>query len=45
MTLDDALNSNHLKEWKEAADAKYASLIENQTWDLVELPEGRKAIG
>ena len=28
-----------------AADAEYKSLMENKTWELVKLPEGRRAIG
>ena len=28
----------------EAVDNEYSSLIENDTWTLVNLPEGRKAI-
>ncbi len=31
--------------WKAAADSEYQSLIENKTWDLVELPSSRKPIG
>ena len=45
LTIEEALSSNYSKEWKEATDAEYASLLENHTWDLVELPEGRRAIG
>ena len=45
LTIEEALSSNYSKEWKDATDAEYASLLENQTWDLVELPEGRRAIG
>ena len=37
--------SDHAAEWKVATDAEYNSLIENKTWNLVELPPGRKAIG
>ena len=44
-SLDEALSGPHAKEWKEAADSEYQSLMENGTWDLVELPEGREAIG
>ena len=44
-TIDEALSSPHAKEWKLATDSEYQSLIENDTWDLVELPEGRTAIG
>ena len=44
-TIDEALNSPHAKEWKLATDKEYQSLIENDTWDLVELPEGRFVVG
>ena len=43
-TLTDALNSEYASEWKAAADAEYQSLLENETWELVELPAGRKPI-
>lgn len=44
-TLKEALMSPNAKEWQEAADLEYESLIENETWDLVTLPKDRKAIG
>ena len=44
-TVDEAKSSDHAAEWKVAADAEYRSLIENKTWNLVELHPGRKAIG
>ena len=44
-TMDEALGSDYSTEWKQAADAEYDSLMENQTWDLVELPSGRTPIG
>jgi len=43
-TIDEALQSEYAKEWKTAADLEYASLMKNDTWDLVELPEGRRKI-
>ena len=43
-TLKKALESNHAENWKAAADSEYQSLMENETWELVELPPGRKAI-
>ena len=43
--FDDAMKSdNHLK-WKEAMNQEYNSLIENNTWELVPLPEGRSPVG
>ena len=44
-TIEEALSGDHCEQWKVAADAKYQSLMENNTWELVKLPEGRKAIG
>ena len=41
-TIEKALKD---KYWKEAADSKYQSLIDNETWKLVKLPAGRKPIG
>jgi len=43
-TMHEALSGEYANEWKAAADSEYKSLIDNQTWDLVSLPEGRKAI-
>ena len=44
-TIEEALSGDCAKEWKAAADEEYKSLMENETWDLVELPSGRKPIG
>ena len=44
-TMEEALASNQAKEWKAAADSEYESLMENQTWELMELPHGRKPVG
>ncbi|MCP3664055.1 MAG: hypothetical protein GY696_16445 [Gammaproteobacteria bacterium] len=43
-TLREALSSEHSKEWKDSAYSEYSSLIENNTWELVELPKARKPI-
>ena len=43
-TLKDALESEYAAQWKAAADAEYQSLLENETWELVELPAERKPI-
>ena len=43
--MEEALTSDLSSEWKQAADSEYKSLIDNQTWDLVELPNGREPIG
>ena len=44
-TIDDALNGDHSQEWKGAADCECSSLMENQTLDLVKLPEGHSIVG
>lgn len=45
ITLKEAMMSPNAKEWQEAADLEYESLLENETWDLVDLPRERKAVG
>ena len=44
-TIEEAVTGEYAKEWKEAADSEYKSLMENETWDLVELPSDKTAIG
>ena len=44
-SIKEALKSKYAKEWKAAADTEYDSLIANEIWELVELPQDRKAIG
>lgn len=41
----EAIASNEADKWKEAMNAEYDSLKNNNTWDLVELPQNRTAIG
>ncbi|CAI7861902.1 unnamed protein product [Closterium sp. NIES-54] len=43
-TLKEALESSDAEEWKKAMESELKSIEENDTWKLVELPEGRKAI-
>src|SRR5450755_1179102 len=43
-TYQEALNSDEAEYWKKAILDEYNSLIQNQTWDLVRLPKGRKAL-
>ena len=45
ISIEEALESKLSHHWKEAADSEYKSLMDNETWDLVELPSGRKPIG
>ena len=44
-TMDEAFAGDLSNEWKEAADLEYDSLLQNETWDLVELPRRRETIG
>lgn len=34
-----------VKEWQEAMDAEIASITSNNTWELYEIPIGKKAVG
>ncbi|CAI7870722.1 unnamed protein product [Closterium sp. NIES-53] len=43
-TVEEALSGPQKEEWKAAMDAEFNSLIENGTWELVALPEGRRPI-
>lgn len=44
LTFSEAMASPEAERWKEAMDAEYQSLVDNDTWELVPLPPGRKAI-
>ncbi len=44
-SIEEALESDQAKEWKLAADSEYQSLIDNDTWELVEIPEGHTPVG
>ena len=44
-SLKDALETPQAKEWKDAADKEYSSLIKNKTWELVDLPPGKNIVG
>jgi hypothetical protein len=41
----EALNGADKEEWIKAMNEEMKSMIDNRTWKLTELPEGRKAIG
>ncbi|GJP60077.1 hypothetical protein CLOP_g17216 [Closterium sp. NIES-67] len=43
-TREEALNGPNGEKWKASEDEEFASLIENETWDLCDLPPGKKAI-
>ncbi|GJP61585.1 hypothetical protein CLOP_g18727, partial [Closterium sp. NIES-67] len=38
------LNGPNGEKWKASEDEEFGSLIENETWDLCDLPPGKKAI-
>ncbi|TJX12677.1 hypothetical protein E9840_12290, partial [Tissierella creatinini] len=44
-TFKSAMESSDADKWKEACDSEVESLRKNETWTLVPLPKGRKAIG
>jgi hypothetical protein len=41
-TFDEALSS---RQWIEAMREEYDSIMKNNVWDLVPLPEGKELIG
>ena len=44
-SIKQALKGEQAKEWKEAADQEYRSLIDSGTWDLVDLPANKNLVG
>lgn len=45
MSINDALSRIDKHHWLESMKAEYKSLIQNKTWELVDLPNGRRPIG
>ena len=43
--ISEAWNGNYNVQWRKATDSEYESLIENNTWELVPLPEGKNVVG
>lgn len=43
-TYDEAINSSDADKWREAMTEEYNALVKNNTWTIVDLPEGRKPI-
>ncbi|CAI7868051.1 unnamed protein product [Closterium sp. NIES-54] len=43
-TLKESLESSDAENWKKSMESELKSIEENGTWELVELPEGRKTI-
>ena len=44
-TAVEAGASPQTKEWESAMKSERKSLMQNEVWDLVELPSGRSAVG
>lgn len=42
--IDEIENREDKRHWKKTVQDEIDSLLENETWDLVELPPGKKAI-
>ena len=45
LSLKEAMTMKKASKWKEAADEEMRSLEEQGTWELVDLPPGRKVVG
>ena len=44
-SYNEALDSPYSDKWKEAMESEHGSLLRNDTWDLVERPEGVNVVG
>ena len=44
-SYDEAMRSKDAKKWNTGMDDEMCSLDKNKTWNLVDLPKGKKAIG
>ena len=44
-TIDEALKGEEKEQWQKAIDVEMATLKKMGTWELTDLPEGRKPIG
>ena len=44
-TYEEAVESPESEKWKTAMQSEYVSLMKNDTWKLVKLPENRNTIG
>ena len=45
LSYNQAMASPNADEWKQAMDDEIGSLIENETYELVPLPKGKKTVG
>ncbi len=43
-SIEEAMTRPFAKDWKRAADAEYNSIMEMETWELVELPKNQKPV-
>ena len=43
--IEDAFSGEHSHQWKEATKSEYDSLVGNNTWELVPLPDGKNVVG
>ena len=44
-SIEEAVSGPEKSMWEKAMEVEMQSLEENNIWDFVELPEGRRAIG
>ena len=44
-SIKDAWNCEYAEKWRKATDSEYESLLKNETWTLVPLPDNKHAIG
>ena len=44
-SYEEAIASPHSSEWQAAMKKELESLCNNDTWDVVELPKGERAVG
>ena len=44
-SYEEAMTSPQVFEWKSAMQKEINSLCTNETWDVVELPEGERVVG
>lgn len=43
-TYNEAMTDKNAQKWQEAMKEEYQSLIDNNTWELDDLPDGKKAV-
>ena len=45
INIDEAFSGRHSTEWKQATNSEFESLIQNDTLELVSMPEGKNIVG